>query len=366
MEGRKFNISGPNLRVLVAPLDWGLGHATRCIPLIRELVKQNREVLIGADGPIKSLLQKEFPLLTFLPLPGYQIRYSRSKIWMPLKMMMQAPSIFSRIYSERRWVKKIIQEHNISLVISDNRFGLSNTEVPCMYITHQLNIKTGNQFTNWLARKFHYHYINKFTECWVPDIKEIDGFAGELSHPAQLPKTPVHYIGALSRFEFSVLEKKYDLAIILSGPEPQRTILEEQMLKELQHFRGYSLLVRGLPGDDSNLGTSSSSLEIHNALSSVELNKAILQSAIIICRSGYSSVMDLVALQKKAILIPTPGQTEQEYLAKYLAAKNIFYCVGQSDFSLEKDIEAAKGFSFSYPEGKMEEYKTAIKRIAGN
>lgn len=365
-KGGKFNIVDPNPRVLVAPLDWGLGHATRCIPLIGELLAQNCEVIVGAEGPVKALLEKEFPGMTFLPLPGYRVRYSRNKRWLPLKMLLQAPGIFRRIYSERRWLKKTVREQLISLVISDNRFGLSNSRVPCIYITHQLSIKTGNRFTNWLTRKIHYHYINQFTECWVPDIKDSGGLAGALSHPDKWPKAPVHYIGPLSRFTFFPAEKKYDLAVVLSGPEPQRSILEELLLKEIVQYPGPCLLVRGLPGEVSHLQETNSALEIHNSLSSTELNTAILQSEMIICRSGYSSVMDLVALQKKAILVPTPGQTEQEYLARYLADKNMFYVVDQADLSMKKDIKAAAEFLFQFPNIGGADCKSHVKRVLGN
>lgn len=361
----KFNISGPNPRVLVAPLDWGLGHATRCIPLIRELLAQNCEVIVGAEGLVKALLEKEFPEMLFLPLPGYRVHYSRNKRWLGWKMFLQAPGIFRRIYSERRWLKKIIEEQRISLVISDNRFGLSNNRVPCIYITHQLTIKTGNRFTNWLAQKIHYHYIDHFTECWVPDIKDAGGLAGDLSHPDKWPKTPVYYIGPLSRFKIFPAEKKYDLTVVLSGPEQQRSILEEILLKEMAQYPGPCLLVRGLPGNASHLKEMGPAVEIQNSLSSNELNTVILESEMIICRSGYSSVMDLVALQKKAILIPTPGQTEQEYLARYLLEKNMFYAVDQADLSLKKAIKAAAEFSFRYQQISGDDFKVQIKRILG-
>lgn len=343
MSGLKFNIFPPGSRVLVAPLEWGLGHATRCIPIINELLVQGYGVLIGAEGAAMALLQEEFPQLTFLSLKGYRMQYSRRGFWLPLKILLQFPKIIRSIYSERRWLKKMIKEHAIGAVISDNRFGLFHSSVPCIYITHQLNIKTGNRFTEWLAQKIHYHFINKYRECWVPDMSGEINLAGSLSHPEHLPKTAVQYIGPLSRFEKIVTEIKYDLAVIISGPEPQRTIFEELLLSQLSNFEGTVLFVRGLPGNVQICKYVNVRIEMQNHLSSSELNKAIQQSEIVISRCGYSTVMDLIKLQKRAILIPTPGQTEQEYLAKTLMANKLFYCNDQGSFKLGgalKDLAA--------------------------
>ena len=360
MKGENFNISGHKLRVLVAPLEWGLGHATRCIPVINELIRLNCEVLIGAEGASQALLEKEFPQLTFLILKGYRMQYSRKKYWLPLKILFQFPKIIRSVYKEHQWLKKIIKENSIDAVISDNRFGLYHSSVPCIYITHQLTIKTGNRFTEWVAQKIHYHFINKYNTCWVPDAAGEINLAGFLSHPKRLPKIPVQYIGSLSRFEKNNTDKKYDLAIIVSGPEPQRTIFEDILFKELDTYNGKCLLIRGLPGDTQMRKSINTQVEIHNHLSAAELNNEIQRSGIVISRSGYTTVMDLVKLKQKAILIPTPGQTEQEYLAGYLMKKNIFYCVEQKGFSLQEDLKKAVSLSFDFPPLNRDEYKFAV------
>ena len=349
------------MRVLVAPMDWGLGHATRSIPLIRELLKYNCNIIIAAEGASKLLLQQEFPELHFLFLKGYRMRYSRKRFWLPLRILLQFPKILFSIYAEHRWLKKAIKENCFDVVFSDNRFGLYHSAVPCIYITHQLTIKTGNRFTEWLAQKVHYHFINKYSYCWVPDAAGQNNFAGELSHPTQLPKTPVQYIGPLSRFEKNDLEKIYDLAIILSGPEPQRSIFEKQVLKELENYTGPCLLLRGLPGDLPPFKYENKQIEIHNHFPGAVLNNIIQQSKLVITRSGYTSVMDLVKLQQKAVLIPTPGQTEQEYLAKYLGQKKYFYCTNQNNFNLLNTIRGVDDFPFIPPDAQHDEYKTVVK-----
>ena len=347
--------------MLVAPLDWGLGHATRCIPIIFKLLQQNCEVIVAAEGDVKFLLQKEFPKLIFIDLRGYRMRYSRNKFWLPAKLLQQFPKLIYRIYAEKRWLKKVVHQYKIDAVIADNRMGLSHPKIPCIYITQQLKIKTGNRFTESFAQKVHYRFINKFTACWVPDAAGEKNLAGELSHPVILPKIPVKYLGPLSRFEKTTVENKYDLCIVLSGPEPQRSIFEALILKDIKYFKGSIFLVRGLPGKTSIPENSNAVLEIKNHLAAAELNMLLQQSNMIICRSGYSSVMDLVNLQKKAILVPTPGQTEQEYLARYLQDQKLFFCVEQKHFSLPAILKAASGFQFTEINFSQNEYEPVVE-----
>ncbi len=347
MKGEKINIPGYKPRVLVAPLDWGLGHTTRSIPVINGLIKHGCEVIIACNDSGRFLLEKEFPGLLFLSLKGYEIRYSARGYSMPVKLFIQIPKIILRIFNEHSWLKNAVKKYSIDAVISDNRLGMYHSFVQCAYITHQLKIKTGSRFTERIAQRIHYWFINKYDECWVPDVQNEINLAGELSHPSSPPKTPVKYFGLLSRFENRPEEKKYDLLIILSGPEPQRTVFEEMILNSLKNYPGQAQLVRGLPQSSKVLKTISPSLEIKNHLSATGLNQAILQSQMIISRCGYSTIMDLVKLQKNAILVPTPGQTEQEYLATYLHKQKLFFCVSQDKFSLTGALEKADNFDFN-------------------
>ncbi len=355
-----FNKTYFSPRVLIAPLDWGLGHATRCIPLINELITHNCKVIIAADGPVKILLQKEFPALDFVTLPGYKISYNRSKGLMPLKILLQVPSILLTIYNEHRWLQQIIQQYSIDAVISDNRFGLFSSKVPSVYITHQLKIKTGNHFIESIIQKINYWFIKKYTECWVPDFDAGKHIAGELSHPEVLPGNE-KYIGCLSRFERSdYSDKKFDLVAIVSGPEPQRTIFENKLLLQLKEFSGKTLLVRGLPDNSASIQTEIEGVKIVNHLDANELGKNIQQAEWVIGRTGYTTVMDLIKIRQKAILVPTPGQTEQEYLALYLMNRKIFYCIDQDQFVLKDAIEKASAISYRVVDENMELYKKNI------
>ena len=359
--GINFNKLPTKPKILVAPLEWGLGHATRCIPIIKEFVDQNCEVFIAAEGATYSLLKNEFPELAFLPLMGYRMKYSRMKYFLFWKILTQFPKIVFTIYKEHLWLKKIVKEYKFDAVISDNRFGMYHSKIPSVYITHQLLIKTGNSIIEKIAKRIHYYFIKKYNECWVPDF-EVNGLAGELSHPKKLPGE-VKYLGALSRFELTVVEKKYDLLISISGPEPQRTIFEHQILDQLKSYSGKVLFTRGLPETSEEIKYDDPSIEIKNHLPAGELNEAILQSDMIISRCGYTTVMDMIKLKKKAILIPTPGQTEQEYLAGYLMKKKIFYTTSQKNFILQESLQQAQSFPFIISGCDMEQYKNVIHQF---
>lgn len=349
--------------ILVAPMDWGLGHATRCIPVITKLLAYKCDVIIAASGNGRLLLQKEFPGLLCLDLRGYNIRYAQKRKAFSFALLAQFPKITSVIYTEHKWLKKVVKKYSIDMIISDNRMGMFHAAVPSVYITHQLQIKTGNRLTEWFAKKIHYWFINKFNECWVPDNLGKINLAGDLSHPALLPGVPVKYIGPLSRFEKYPVERKYDVAFILSGPEPQRTVFEDLVLKDIEHFDGSILLVRGLPESIPLKTYNNASLEIHDYLGAEDLNRAILQSGLIISRCGYSTVMDLVKLQKKAVLVPTPGQTEQEYLAEYLSQGKLFCCIKQESFSFPGVLKTAEAFSFNEAVFAKEDYGAVLKEF---
>jgi uncharacterized protein (TIGR00661 family) len=332
-------------RVLVAPLDWGLGHATRCIPLISGLIKQGYVVMVAAEGRTKLLLEQEFPTLEYLPLKGYSISYTKTRVGLFFSMIRQMPKILSSIRAENEWLKKTVKKYGIDIIISDNRYGLFNKEIHSVFLTHQLLIKTP-VFQKRL-QKLNFYFINKFDECWVPDFNGEPNLAGILSHPKKMPAIPVRYIGWLSRFEKAEQKEEKHLLILLSGPEPQRTILENKILKQLENFSQPVLMIRGLPGDISSIQVPPN-VKFVNHLPAKELKEAIHNSSFVIARSGYSTIMDLLKLKKKSILIPTPGQTEQEYLARHLLEKQLAFCAQQQTFDLNKALVAASTFPYSF------------------
>jgi UDP-N-acetylglucosamine transferase subunit ALG13 len=348
-----------NIKILVAPLDWGLGHACRCIPIIRHLSAIGCTVILAANSPQKSVLQTEFPDLLILELGGYNITYAKTKRWFSFRIFSQLPKILSAINKEHEWLKTIVSKHRIDAVISDNRYGLWHSQIPVAFITHQLNIEAPFSWSKAIIRKFNYKFINRFSCCWVPDVEGIPNIAGKLSHPKQLPRTPVKYMGGISRFEKQTAKEEYDALIVISGPEPQRTLFEEKILKDLENFRGKILLVRGLPGNASII-PSTNNAEIVNHLTSNELAIAFCKAKYIISRSGYTTVMDILKLNKKSILIPTPGQTEQEYLGAHLQKQYWCMIVNQNNFNLKQALTDANAFDYKRAGINMEIYKQVL------
>lgn len=334
-------------KLLLAPLDWGLGHATRCVPVIKELLSIGSEVWLAGEGAQEKLLREEFPSLPFLPLKGYRVKYGKTGL--TGKLVLQIPSILQSIKSENNWLKEQVSKYQFDGVISDNRYGLHHENIFSVFITHQLCIKSSlGKWSEKFLQQWNYKFINRFHECWVPDEEGQNNLAGELSHPLKFPAIPVKYIGGLSRFKKKdVAEIKDHLLITLSGPEPQRTILENRIIDEVVNYNGTATIARGLPAE-RNIIPSTNTILFHNHLSSEELNNEAMKAALIIGRSGYSNVMDIAALQKKSILIPTPGQTEQEYLADHLMKKRFAFCINQNEFSLLKNIEEAGRFDYRF------------------
>ena len=337
-------------RILVAPLDWGLGHATRCIPVIYELISQGADVWIAGEGAPVVLLKKEFPQLPFLPLKGYRIQYANSRIGLFWSLIRQVPSIIHTIKHENNWLIKAVHEHGFDAVISDNRYGLYHQFIPSIFITHQLRIKSPfGRLSELILQKRNYKYIKKFTECWVPDIEQGDGLAGELSHPLVKPTIPVYYTGILSRLKsLPVTTQKRHLFISLSGPEPQRSQLENLVIRDISMYNGTVTMVRGLPATAEIL-PSTNDLTFYNHLPAEAFSLEMQKAEYIISRSGYSTIMDIMQLGKKAILIPTPGQTEQEYLGYFLEKKEYAACVRQQNFSLDRILMKAADFKFEPP-----------------
>lgn len=342
--------SKPKPRILVAPLDWGLGHATRCIPVIRALLHNNCTVLLAGNGKIASLLKTEFPALQLLPLNGYNINYAQSGIGTLAAIMRQIPKLKKAIAYENEWLKKVVEEHKIDAVISDNRYGLYHPQIHSVFITHQLLIKTPfGKFADRFLQRMNYKRIQQFNECWVPDAAEEPNLGGALSHPATMPIIDTTYIGALTRFQPTEEILTSYILILLSGPEPQRTLLEESLLKELKDYKEPVFFIRGLPGN-TTLPKIPYHVNIANHLSTNVLQLALQNASFVIARSGYSTVMDVMALHKQCILIPTPGQSEQVYLAKHLMQNRLAFCVPQKKFGLHKTIELAKHFRYQLPE----------------
>lgn len=310
------------MKTLVCPLNWGLGHATRCVPLIRKEIADGNEVVIAADGYPLLFLKKQFPDLQFVSSESYPIRYSKgdSMVWQIVRVF---PFLISRSRKEHLWLRDFCRKEKIARVISDNRFGLWNKEVHSIYMTHQVMIKMPQRYKMFekIIYKIHKKIIEKYDECWIPDIAERGGYSGDLSHQFPLPSN-AKFIGVLSRFDVLCKlpqDDTFDNVVILSGVEPQRSIFEEAMVKKYRDLPQKTVMIVGKPSEhitQQQIGN----ITQYSHLSDEALIPYLKGCQTIVCRAGYSTVMDLVVLgvEHKAIYYPTPGQTEQVYLAEYL------------------------------------------------
>lgn len=341
-------------RILVTPLNWGLGHATRCMPIIDQMLKMGHEVILASDGRSLALLNAEYPNLKCFRLPAYDIRYDgRGMIW---TIGRQLPKISKAVFLERKAVSQIVNAEKIDVIISDNRYGCRNRRTKNIFITHQINISIPNRVLEIVTNKINHQFIRRFDECWVPDIAGPDSLAGKLSES----ELDIQYIGPLSRFQKYNCPIEYDLIAVLSGPEPQRTKLEEIIIEQVLQSSLRVLIVQGKTEaiEDRQL---SKSVRMVSFMKAKALNEAILKSRLVLARSGYSTIMDLAVLGKQAILVPTPGQTEQEYLSDRLMKAGFFYSQNQNELNLEKAMEFSP--SYQFPEGSLQHIDGYLQHI---
>ncbi|MDA3954656.1 MAG: glycosyltransferase [Bacteroidales bacterium] len=345
-------------RILICPLDWGLGHAARDVPLIRLLIKHNFEPIIASSGYTYELLLREFPNLQIIDFPSYSIRFSKYRSQV-LKMLVLIPKIIFCIIKEHRALKSVIKENNIDIVFSDNRFGLWNKSTYNIFMTHQLKIKFPGllRFLEPTYQFISHHLIKNYDECWIPDYRGDVNLSGELSH-IKCKLRNIYFIGPLSKFADIKPEKTnvtLDVLYILSGPEPQRSIFENKIYKQTINSGLKCGIVRGTTEKRKN----EFKFPVYDIINTEELYSLISTAELIVCRSGYSSVMDLFLLKKKAVFVPTPGQTEQEYLADYLYRRGMFYFVSQQEFNAMKIMSNV----IDFPRMQLHKTNTLEKRI---
>lgn len=323
-------------KIIIAPLNWGLGHATRCIPLINALLKNDFIPVIASDGKALQFLQQEFPKLETLKLPSYNISYKKN---IKLNLILQTPKILKAIQKEKKVIADyLLKNSQVVGIISDNRFGVRNTKITSVYITHQLNVLSG--FTTFITSNIHQKIIKKFDECWIPDNEKSE-FSGKLSTITN-HTIKTKFIGVLSRFNHKKIPHDIDILVLVSGVEPNRTLFEKKVKTTLLHSTKNIVLVCGKIEKTQKIHTEKN-ITIYNFALSKELENLINRAKIVICRSGYSSIMDLAVLQKKAIFIPTKHQSEQEYLATYVSEKKGVIFSSEEKFSL-KTLENSENF----------------------
>jgi UDP:flavonoid glycosyltransferase YjiC (YdhE family) len=333
------------LHILVAPLDWGLGHTSRCVPIIRHMLGRGCVVTTAGTDWQQSFYQQTFPeevasgKLRPRALAGYNVQYAKSRRGFLPRILSQFPRLMRTVRAEHRWLSSFVREEKIDGILSDNRYGLHHPRVPSVILTHQVSPRTGmGDRMDALMRRLHYRALQKFGACWIVDTAREPGMSSALAHPRVLPRNAQH-IGLLSQFSGEtqqVLRSNSPdgpLLVLLSGPEPQRTLLSQKLWAQVLQYSGKVVFVEGR--EDAQVpGAIPSHITHHSRLTATTLKPLLEAASTVVCRSGYSTLMDLMALGKRAVIIPTPGQTEQEYLAQTLANRGLFATARQEKFSL--------------------------------
>ena len=332
--------------ILVVPLDWGLGHATRMMPVIDLLLSEGHEVSIGGNGRSGLLLKDSYPELSFYEFPSYNVKYPENDQFV-LYTLSRLPFYLNAIYRENRFLNKLRKQFNIDIVISDNRYGLYHSKMKSIFVGHQLAIILPSRFSMLRKKLYQLHLtaISKFDQIWIPDFEGDHNLSGKLTHQYKLSRK-AKFIGPISRFnglKTSSKETSISILVILSGPEPQRTIFEKIVVNQAVR-KGIALtIVQGKT--EKRRDKTENQIRYISFADKNQLYDLIQASELVICRSGYSSIMDLSVLGKKAVFVPTPGQTEQKYLANRLKEQGVAYFEEQKEFRLDRAIEKAKTYS---------------------
>lgn len=326
-------------RILVTPLDWGLGHSTRCIPIIQRLRELDARPVIGADkGPL-ALLRDAFPELPHVRIPGVEVRYAKgaSQTW---AMAVQFPAMLRSVREEHHLFLNLRRQLELDAVISDQRFGIRADGLPSVIITHQLFPFT--PFAQGVLRRINLRSVARFDRCWIPDVAEAPGLAGDLSHGRNVPRN-ARYIGPISRMDPAKAHapaERYRIVCVISGPEPQRTLLEDELMRQLPGIEGRHLLVRGKP--EPALDETIGNVRRLSHLGGEALTGALLQAELIVSRTGYTTLMDLAHIGRSALVIPTPGQEEQEYLGELHKGSGRFLVQQQNAMDLNGALQASR------------------------
>jgi hypothetical protein len=310
------------------------------------------DVLIACNALQKKILSEAVPNARFLELEGYGVTYGTSRYGTLLRLLLQVPKLIARIRNEHKALQQIIAHEHPDLIVSDNRYGFYSDVIPSILITHQLTVQTGlGKTMDHIVNKLHQRLLRRFTCCWIPDLPGKENLAGRLSRPFNEHALPrCYYLGGLSRFNRSegFLSKKGLILVLLSGPEPQRSILEDRILRQIPFGSYQFIIVRGSPAKPSSV-TNTERIETYDHLPMNMLGKILTEAEWVVSRSGYSSIMDFLKMGCKPIFIPTPGQAEQEYLAEYMQEKKWALTAEQKNLNLAQLIQMASLFDFKNP-----------------
>jgi uncharacterized protein (TIGR00661 family) len=331
------------MNIIYAVCSWGLGHATRSLPVIRKLIKENNELTIVTNGRSLELLKKELgDNALYYDVPDYPMLLSKNSRQFMAKSVVYWPKFIARIEAGLQSLKKILDKKKYDRIISDARYDMYSRKIPSIFITHQIRIMNPLRIKMFEtgSETFNKFFFKRFCGVIVPDFLD-DNLSGDLSHNLKkIDEKKLHYIGILSDFKKKKKEKDIDYMVSISGPEPQRTMFEEKILSQIKDLNGKIVITLGKTESKTNLNKKD--IETYSFLSKEKREDYLNRSKLVISRSGYSTILDLAVIGTKALMVPTPGQIEQEYLGKYHNKKGTFYSVTQDKINLKNDVEKAK------------------------
>ena len=330
------------MKVIYAVCSWGLGHATRSLPVIRKLIKENNELTIISHGRSLELLKKELgENLQYFEIEDYPMLLSETSRQFMVKSVVYWPSFVRGLIKGFRKLKKILEKKKFDLIISDARYDMYSRNIPSFFISHQMRIMNPLRFKRFEkgSENFNLFFFKRFHGVIVPDYKNND-LSGDLSHNlVKIDENKLHYVGVLSDFKKKKIKKDIDYLISISGPEPQRTILEEKLLPQVKNLDGNIVITLGKTEKKAIINQHN--IKTCSFLPKDKREDLLNRANLVVSRSGYSTIMDLGVVGCKALMTPTPGQIEQVYLANYHNSKGTFYSVNQDKIDLEKDVEIA-------------------------
>ncbi|MBN1573094.1 MAG: hypothetical protein JW984_07860 [Deltaproteobacteria bacterium] len=332
-------------KILLSPLSWGLGHATRDMPIINLLIESGHEVGVAATGVAYTLLKREYPDLKFYRVEDYPSPYTR-RGFSVARLLALFPLMYRNIIREHRAIDQIVKENGYDLVISDNRFGAFAKDVPSLFISHQIRFSTpgGFEAIEKATEAFNEFFHRNFDRVIIPDNPPGElSLSGKLGH-AKRPGTieRAYYAGILSNIRKIDVDEDIDYLISISGPKETKRELQKVIMDQIDSLDGKKVLLMGDPESyyEEHLNGG---VVVKSHASRIEMEKLLNRAKCVITRSGYTTIIELAELGgKKALLIPTPGQTEQEYLSRYYSEMGWFHSVDQRDLDLERDIAVAK------------------------
>jgi len=331
------------MEIIYAICSWGLGHSTRSLPIIRRLIKENNNITVISSGRSLELLRKELgENVSYRDIPDYPLLLSENARQFMAKSVIYWPLFIKRIESGLIKLAEILKEKKYDKIISDARYDMYSKKIPSYFISHQMRIMNPLRIKMFESGSelFNLFFFKRFSEVIVPDYKEND-LSGDLSHNLKrIDEKKLHYIGVLSDFKKKKMKKNIDYLISISGPEPQRSMLEDKLASQVKDLDGNVVMTLGKTEKQSKL--EKDNITIYSFLSKEKREDLLNRAKIIVSRSGYSTIMDLAIMNAKALLIPTPGQTEQEYLSEYHNKMDTFYSTKQSDVNLKRDLEKIK------------------------